>query len=36
MQPFMFHDGGAEGRTPNLTIIKKNGKYTIGDIWKNE
>ncbi|WP_312923828.1 hypothetical protein [Empedobacter brevis] len=34
LEPFMFHDGGAEGRTPNLKIIKKNGKYTIGDEWK--
>lgn len=30
----MFHDGGEEGRTPNLKIIKKNEKYTIGDEWK--
>lgn len=36
MEPFMFHDGAAEGRTPNLKIIKKNGKYEIGDEWKNE
>lgn len=34
MEPFMFHDGGAPGRTPDLTIIKKNGKYAIGDEWK--
>ena len=34
LEPFMFHDGGAEGRTPNLKIIKKNGKYVIGDEWK--
>ena len=34
LEPFMFHDGGAEGRTPDLTIIKKNGKYIIGDEWK--
>lgn len=33
LEPFMFHDGGAEGRTPNLEIIKKNGKYEIGDEW---
>lgn len=36
LEPLMFHDGGAEGRTPDLTIIKKNGKYIIGDEWKNE
>ncbi|MDE5438009.1 hypothetical protein KRE40_07800 [Elizabethkingia meningoseptica] len=36
MEPFMFHDGGTEGRTPNLEILKKNGKYVIGDEWKNE
>lgn len=36
MEPFMFHDGGAPGRTPDLEIIKKEGKYTIGDIWKVE
>lgn len=34
MEPFMFHDGGAEGRTPDLQVVKKNGKYTIGDEWK--
>lgn len=33
LEPFMFHDSGAEGRTPNLKIIKKNGKYEIGDEW---
>ena len=26
MEPFMFHDGGAPGRTPYLEILKKNGK----------
>jgi len=36
LEPFMFHDFGAPGRTPDLTIIKKNGKYAIGDEWKNE
>lgn len=36
MEPFMFHDGGAEGRVPDLEIIKKNGKYTIGNEWKKE
>lgn len=36
MEPFMFHDFGAEGRTPDLEVIKKNGKYIIGDEWKNE
>lgn len=34
MEPFMFHDGGAPGRTPDLEIVKKNGKYAIGDEWK--
>lgn len=34
LEPFMFHDGGAPGRVPDLKIIKKNGKYTIGDEWK--
>ena len=34
IEPFMFHDGGAEGRTPDLKILKKNGKYVIGDEWK--
>lgn len=34
LDPFMFHDGGAEGRVPKLEIIKKNGKYTIGAEWK--
>lgn len=34
LEPFMFHDGGAEGRTLDLEIIKKNGKYIIGDEWK--
>lgn len=34
IEPFMFHDGGAEGRVPNLEIIKKNGKYEIGNEWK--
>lgn len=29
----MFHDSGAEGRTPNLKIIKKKEKYQIGDEW---
>ncbi|WP_282786490.1 hypothetical protein [Flavobacterium croceum] len=33
LEAFMFHDSGAEGRTPNLEIIKKNGKYEIGDEW---
>jgi len=32
----MFHDGGAEGRTPDLQIIKKDGKYIIGNEWKNK
>ena len=36
MEPFMFHDGGAEGRTPDLEIIKKDGKYIIGNEWKKE
>lgn len=36
LEPFMFHDFGAPGRTPDLEILKKNGKYTIGDEWKNE
>jgi hypothetical protein len=36
MEPFMFHDGGAEGRTPDLEILMKDGKYVIGDVWKNE
>lgn len=36
MEPFMFHDGGAEGRTPDLEIIKKDGKYIIGNEWKNK
>jgi hypothetical protein len=36
MEPFMFHDFGAPGRTPYLTVIKKNGKYVIGDVWRNE
>lgn len=36
MEPFMFHDGGAEGRTPDLQIIKKDGKYIIGNEWKNK
>jgi len=31
MEPFMFHDGGAEGRVPDLEILKKNGKYVIGE-----
>ena len=34
MEPFMFHDSGAPGRTPDLEILKKNGKYIIGDEWK--
>lgn len=34
LEPFMFHDGGAEGRVPDLEILKKNGKYIIGDEWK--
>ncbi|TXF79488.1 hypothetical protein [Chryseobacterium sp.] len=34
LEPFMFHDSGAEGRTPNLEILQKNGKYEIGDEWK--
>lgn len=36
MEPFMFHDGGAEGRTPDLEILKKKGKYVIGEEWKRE
>ncbi|WP_230848047.1 hypothetical protein [Myroides odoratus] len=36
MEPFMFHDGGAEGRTPDLEILKKSGKYVIGEEWKRE
>lgn len=36
LEPFMFHDGGAEGRTPDLEILKKNGKYVIGDEWKEK
>jgi|GEM_PF-2238984 len=36
MEPFMFWDGGAEGRTLKLEIVKKNGKYTIGKEWKQE
>ncbi|PUB28107.1 hypothetical protein C8J95_10851 [Elizabethkingia sp. YR214] len=36
MEPFKFHDGGAPGRVPDLEILKKNGKYVIGDEWKNE
>ena len=35
MEPFMFHDGGAEGRTPDIKIIVKNGKYHIGEPLKN-
>lgn len=35
MKPFMFHDGGAPGRVPDLEIIKTNGKYTIGKEWVN-
>ena len=34
MEPFIFHDGGAEGRTPDLEILKKDGKYVIGNEWK--
>lgn len=34
LEPIKFNDGGAGGRTPDLTIIKKNGKYVIGDEWK--
>lgn len=34
LEPFMFHDSGAEGRTPYLEILKKNGKFIIGDEWK--
>lgn len=29
MEPFMFHDGGAEGRTLNLKIIKKMGNTLL-------
>lgn len=36
MEPFMFHDGGAEGRVPDLAIIKKDGKYEIGNEWTDE
>jgi hypothetical protein len=36
MEPFMFHDGGAEGRTPDLEILMKDGKYLIGDVWENK
>lgn len=36
MEPFSFQDGGAPGRTSELKIIKKNGKYAIGDIGNNE
>lgn len=36
LEPFKFHDGGAPGRVPDLEILKKNGKYVIGDEWKNE
>lgn len=36
MEPFMFHDGGAPGRVPELEIIKKNGNYSIGDVWVNK
>jgi len=34
LEPFMFHDGGAPGRVPDLEVLKKNGKYIIGDEWK--
>ena len=34
LEPFMFFDGGAPGRVPRLEILKKNGKYEIGDEWK--
>ncbi|MDM1046623.1 hypothetical protein HX004_17605 [Myroides sp. 1354] len=36
MEPFMFHDGGAEGRVPFLNILSKNGKYVIGEEWKEK